>query len=142
MLADANVCLESLIIPPIEHVFIKKLPPILQMQLDNATRNNKDRYIFSFFFLLNHLDIFYEVYVNFLLVGHTHEDIDTMSGRWSTKLKSNSYPTISLLIKSFMDVEEKLFISHLIEEVPNFKGFLEGYLYTRKEILRGHTKGQ
>jgi hypothetical protein len=142
VLADANMCLGSLAAPSIEPVPAKQLPPILQMQLDNATGDNKNRYVFAFFSLLVHLGIFREVYVNFLLVGHTHEDIDAMFGRWSTKLKSNSYPAIPLLMKSFMDAEEKPVIPHLIEEVPDFKGFLEGYLCTGKEILRGHTKGQ
>lgn len=142
VLADATVCLGSLPAPPVEPVLAKQLPPILQMQLDNATGDNKNRYVFAFFSLLIHLGIFREVYVNFLLVGHTHEDIDAMFGRWSSKLKSNSYPTIPLLMKSFMDAEEKPVIPHLIEEVPDFKGFLEGYLCDGKETLIGHTKGQ
>ena len=142
VLADANMCLGSLPAPPIEPVPAKQLPPILQMQLDNAAGDNKNRYVFAFFSLLVHLGIFREVYVNFLLVGHTHEDIDAMFGRWSTKLKSNNYPTIPLLMKSFMDAEEKPVIPHLIEEVPDFKGFLDGYLCAGKEALKGHTKGQ
>jgi hypothetical protein len=45
-------------------------------------------------------------------------------------------------MKSFMDAEVKPVIPHLIEEVPDFKGFLEGYLCDGNETLKGHTKGQ
>ena len=56
--------------------------------------------------------------MNFLLVGHTHEDIDAMFGRWSCILRENDYPTLPMLIKSFMDVEPEPVIPQLIEEVP------------------------
>jgi hypothetical protein len=79
------------------------LLPVLNLQLDNATGNNKKRYVFSFCSLLVHRGVFREVYINFLLVGHTHEDIDAMFGRWSWKLKASDYPTLPLLMKSFMD---------------------------------------
>jgi hypothetical protein len=46
--------------------------------------------------------------VKFLLVGHTHEDIDAMFGRWSRTLRENDYPTLPTLMKSFMDVETEL----------------------------------
>jgi hypothetical protein len=46
--------------------------------------------------------------VKFLLVGHTHEDIDAMFGRWSRRLRENDYPTLPTLMKSFMDVETEL----------------------------------
>ena len=72
--------------------------------------------------------IFREVYINFLIVGHTHEDIDALFGRWSTRLKTRDYPTLPLLMKSFMDCETEPVIPHLIEEVPDFKSFVEGYL--------------
>lgn len=81
VLYGCQACLESLPTPPIDPVPAKPLPPILQMQLDNATRDNKDRYVFSFFSLLVQKGIFCEIYINFLLVGHSHEDIDAFFGR-------------------------------------------------------------
>jgi hypothetical protein len=62
------------------------------------------------------------VYINFLIVGHTHEDIDAMFGRWSFVFMANDYPTLPMLIKLFMDVEKQLVIPHLIKEVPNLMG--------------------
>ena len=86
--------------------------------------------------------MFRKVYVNFLLVGHTHEDIDAMFGKWSYKLCTNDYPTLPMLMKLFTDAEKQLVILHLIEEVPNFKAFVDGFLCTGTDALEGHTNVQ
>ena len=80
--------------------------------------------------------------MNFMLVGHTHDDIDALFGRWSMSLKKESFPTIPLLMKSFMDVESIPTIPHLIEEVPDFKGFIVGYIAEGDKALEGRTKAQ
>jgi hypothetical protein len=41
-------------------------------------------------------------------------------------LKKDNFPTIPLLMKSFMEVESIPTIPHLIEEVLDFKGFIAG----------------
>ena len=76
--------------------------------------------------LLMYHGVFQEVYINFLIVGHTHDDIDAFFGRWSYKLRETNYPIFPLLIKSFMDIESRLVIPHLIEKVPNFKKLWRG----------------
>ena len=114
---------ESSLPPPMEYQLSSTpLPPILNVQMDNATGDNKNKFIFCFWSLLVANKIFREVYVNFMIVGHTHDDIDALFGRWSMALKKESFPTIPLLMKSFMDVEAVPTIPHLIKEVPNFKG--------------------
>ena len=118
------------------------LPPILNVQMDNATGDNKNRYVFCFWSLLVAKKIFREVYVNFMIVGHTHDDIDALFGRWSMKLKKENFPTIPFLMKSFMDVESIPTIPHLIEEVADFKGFIEGSFNDGNDLLVGHTKPQ
>ena len=123
-------------------VEVAALPPVLNIQLDSTCSNNKNRYVFSFFSLLVHRGVFRKVYVNFLLIGHTHEDIDAMFGRCNRRLRENDYPTLPMLMKSFMDVETKPVIPHLIKEVPNFKAFVDGYLCSGKDALLGHTNAQ
>ena len=49
--------------------------------------------------------IFMEVHVSYLLVGHTHDNIDASFGIWSMNLREHDYPTIPLLMKSYMDME-------------------------------------
>ena len=51
----------------------------------------------------------------------------------------NDYPTLPRLMKSFMDSKAQLVIPHLIEEVPDFKQFVEGYLYMDFDTLEGHS---
>ena len=142
ILKGAEMCEASL--PPLPEVLVPAtpLPPILNVQMDNATGNNKNRYVFGFWSLLVAKNIFLEVYVNFMIVGHTHDDIDALFERWSMALKKESFPTIPLLMKLFMDVESIPTILHLIEEVANFKGFIEGLLNDGNDILVGHTKPQ
>ena len=120
----------------------RALPPILNVQMDNATGDNKNRYVYVYWSLLVAKRIFREVYVNFMIVGHTHDDIDALFGRWSMLLKKENFPTIPALMKSFMDVESIPTIPHLIEEVPDFKSFIEGAIVDKEEVLVGHTKPQ
>ena len=112
------------------------------MQMDNAIGDNKNRYVFAFWSLLVAKHIFREVYVSFMLVGHTHDDIDVLFGRWSMQLKKENFPTIPSLMKSFMDVDSVPTVPHLIEEIPDFKAFIEGSLLDSDASLTGHTKAQ
>jgi hypothetical protein len=52
------------------------LPPKLFLQFDNCVRENKNRMVFTALSLLVHFDIFEEIEVGFMPVGHTHDDID------------------------------------------------------------------
>jgi hypothetical protein len=137
-----DVCLHSLPEPPSEPVIAKKLPPTLRVQLDNCAKDNKSRYVFAYWSLLVAKGIFKEVFVSFLLVGHTHDDIDASFGRWSMKLREEDFPTIPLLMKSYMDLENVPVIPHMIEEVPDFKAFIEPYIRSGAHRLIGHTKAQ
>jgi hypothetical protein len=116
------------------------LPPNLNVQMDNVVGDNKNWFVFYFWSFLVTKGIFKEVYVTFMLVGHTHDDIDALFGRWSMSLKKENFLTILLLMKSFMDVESVPTIPHLIEEVPDFKDFIVGHIVDEDEALEGHTK--
>ena len=47
-----------------------------------------------------------------------------------------------MLIKSFIDIESWPVIPHLIEEVYDFKKFVEGYLQIGHDALAEHTNAQ
>jgi hypothetical protein len=68
--------------------------------------------------------IFREVYVNFMLVGHTHDDIDALFGKWSMVLRKENFPMIPLLMKYFMEVESILTIPHLLISKASLKDIL------------------
>ena len=140
---DGNdVCLHSLPEPPSEDVNATNLPPTLRIQLDNCANDNKNRYVFVYWLLLVAKGIVKEVFLSFLLVGHTHDDIDASFGRWSMKLREEDFPTIPLLMKSYMDLENVSVIPHMIEEVPDFKAFIEPYIRSGAHRLIRHAKAQ
>ena len=80
--------------------------------------------------------------VFFLMVGLTHDNIDASFGCWSMKLYEEEFPTIPLLMKSDMDLDNVHVNLHMIEEVPNFKAFIKSYMLKEVDRLVGHTKTQ
>ncbi len=63
------------------------LPPVLYLQLDNTTRENKNQNVVSLCAALVEKGIFDKVRISFLPVGHTHEDIDQMFSRFAAALR-------------------------------------------------------
>jgi hypothetical protein len=70
----------QLIAPPQSKFVLPRSLLVLNLQLDNACLDNKNKYTFCFFSLLVRYGVFWEVYVNFMLVIHTHDDIDALFG--------------------------------------------------------------
>ena len=56
------------------------LPDNLYLQLDNAPATNKNNLVFSFCSLLVERREFAQVYINFMPVGHTHNELDGAFG--------------------------------------------------------------
>ncbi|XP_064640304.1 uncharacterized protein LOC135495512 isoform X3 [Lineus longissimus] len=83
---DSNLTISILLDVLLMHHRIFKPKPHLQM--DNCWRENKNRYILSFLFFLVHIDVFEDVSLNFLPVGHTHEDVDQMFRCINTAISS------------------------------------------------------
>ena len=81
-------------------------------------------------------------FVSFLLVGHTYDDIGASFGRWSMKLWEEDFPTIAMLMKLYMDLDNVSVIPHMIEEVPDFKAFIEPSIRSETHWLIGHTRAQ
>ncbi|XP_052213079.1 uncharacterized protein LOC127831989 [Dreissena polymorpha] len=81
------------------------LPPILYIQADNCWRENKNRYVFSFLQLLVSERIFNEVHMSFLIVGHTHEDIDARFSMISRTLGSKDAEIFEDLLKILQSAE-------------------------------------
>ena len=66
----------NMVPPPFPRRLAVPLPKKLFLQLDNSTKDNKNRYVMTFCSLLTARRVVKEVIVGFLIVGHTHEDID------------------------------------------------------------------
>ena len=63
------------------------MPRTFFLQLDNTTKQCKSQYIIAYLGLLVGWDVFEEVILSFLPVGHTHEDIDQLFSRIATYLR-------------------------------------------------------
>lgn len=62
------------------------LPKILQLQMDNTCKQNKNKYMLGWMFHLVSIGTFDEVRLNFFPVGHTHADVDQMFSRLAVHL--------------------------------------------------------
>ena len=114
------------------------LPKKLFLQLDNLAKDNKNGYVMAFCSLLTTKRVFKEVTVGFLIVSHTHEDIDAHFSYLSKLLKmKNTYVLVDLM-KAFMDFQKTTaFILDLEQEVADFKKFLHGYQHDGANKLIG-----
>jgi hypothetical protein len=65
----------------------KPSPKKLLLQMDNCMKDNKNRYLWPFLSLLTTRDVFEKARLGFLVVGHTHKEIDGCFGYLSKKLK-------------------------------------------------------
>ena len=76
-----------------------QLPPNFYIQLDNCSRENKNKYVLSLLEMLVSLGVFLSVEVGFLPVGHTHEDVDQAFSQTSARLPVNDAITLGDLHK-------------------------------------------
>ena len=79
----------------------KPLPQCLYLQLDNCAGENKNRYVFAFLSLLVAKGIFKQIYVGFLMVGHTHEDVDAMFSKFSESMRIKDAYTLPQMMDIF-----------------------------------------
>jgi hypothetical protein len=93
----------------------------------------------EFLSLLIIKEVFEEVQLGLLVVGHTHEDIDKSFRYLSKKLKEyNNYVMVNLM-KTFMLSQDCPFILQLIQEIPDFKSWVNGHLNDDSDILIDHV---
>ena len=89
-----------------QYLDFKPLPPHLLLQLDNVASDNKNHYVFMFLSLLIALGVFITIKVGFLLVGHTHEDLDRTYRRMSSNLKSKDIYSLPEMADTYRTIEE------------------------------------
>lgn len=99
------------------------LPPVMYLQLDNCSRENKNKYLLSYVELLVALGVFKSVEVSFLPVGHTHEDIDQAFSILSRHLKHTDAHSLTELSREMKAAwkQNEVIVSQL-KHVINFSG--------------------
>lgn len=101
------------------------LPKVLFVQMDNCTRENKNRYTLGYLECLVLWGVFQEVYASFLPVGHTHIDVDQLFSRTATRLHRHSAVTLE-------DLHEQLRLSYTpvptvnhVSKIANISGLCD-----------------
>jgi hypothetical protein len=116
----------------------KKLPKTLLLQMDNCVKDNKNRYLLTFLSLLTIREVFKEVKLGSLVIGHTHENIDGCFGYLSKKLKKQKIYILIDYMNPFMVSQKRPFIPQFIQKIPNFKTWVLGCLKDGPKTLVGH----
>lgn len=102
----------------------RTLPEVLYLQMDNTAAQNKCAAVLAYLNMLVHKGVFKKIKVGFLMVGHTHDQIDQMFSRFSVVLGIKDAMTmpelIAILEKAYTPVPE----IKILTEVPDFKTFL------------------
>ena len=111
-----------------------KLPPILFIQLDNCTRENKNRFLFAYLELLVAMGVFKEIQASFLPIGHTHADIDQSFSAISSHLRQNDAVTMDDLLFELRQCYKKRVTTSELLRVANFSSLCE-----RSRCLRSMT---
>jgi hypothetical protein len=106
------------------------LPPILNIQLDNTTKQNKGRYLIAYLAYLVQQGVIKEAYCNFLPVGHTHEDIDQFFSRVSVYTRHHNAPDPEALRQCIKRSYKKYGRSPIVvgwDKVANLSTYFAGY---------------
>ena len=141
LVVGVEKCSRILPLQPPEIIPPTGLPPLLLVQMDNCANDNKSKYNMLFWSALTAKEIFWKVIVFFLIVGHAHEDVDEMFGRFGQRLKIEDCHTLPDLMASFMTARDPTFVPSLIHKVVDFKKWVKGY-YNEfdQDQLIGHSK--
>ncbi len=139
---QGSSCYLNALKPADQIVGVKPLLRKLLLQMDNCVQDNRNHHLFIFLSLLIAYEILEEVQLGFLIVEHAHEDIDKSFGYLSKKLKQqNNYVMVDSM-KVFMFSQDRPLIMQFIQEIPDFKSQVNGYLNDGLNVLVNHTKIQ
>lgn len=101
------------------------LPKNLHLQLDNCSRENKNRFLFSYLQALVSWGVFRSIEAAFLPVGHTHCDVDQAFSCTSTRLKLNDAITMEDMNHQLRQCYNGITSVTSMKEVANWSGLCQ-----------------
>ena len=101
------------------------LTSTLTIQMDNCTRENKNRYALGYLEALVAWGVFVEVHACFLPLGHTHTDIDQLFSRTATRLHTHTAVTLEDLHTERRQAHTPTPVINNIKNVINFSGLCD-----------------
>ena len=137
---DPNAFLETLVRTLKAELEAKgKLKDVLYIQLDNAPNTNKNKFVLFFCALLVAWKLFRKVKVSFLLVGHTHEDIDQMFSRFAEALRRadvTSWQQMASLFRNSFTFDLEPPTVHFKKDVYDYKAWMAPHM----PKIKNHTE--
>ncbi|XP_076106142.1 uncharacterized protein LOC143074678 [Mytilus galloprovincialis] len=120
---DSNVTLNCLlkVLHHVKEINDNALPPVLYLQADNCGKDNKNHFVLMFLAALVKAEVFKKIKLSFLMVGHTHEDVDQLFSRVSTKLCQENAPTLPELHARIREASTPSPIVSHLNSIFNFK---------------------
>lgn len=114
------------------------LPKILQIQMDNTCKQNKNKFMLGWMYYLVEIGTFDEVRLHFFPVGHTHADVDQMFSRLAVHLMATNSRCRAELLRCLengfhMSGGESVYGEHL-DRAANISDFIGPYLEDIKGI--------
>jgi hypothetical protein len=119
---DANLTIH--VIQHVLNTWEGPLPPILYLQLDNTARENKNKYVMAYLNMLVELGTFEKIKVGFLLVGHTHDQIDQMFSKFSVKLNKQRAFMLETLVEIIKSSYKPQADVIFVDETADFRKFV------------------
>ncbi|KAK3251756.1 hypothetical protein CYMTET_38921 [Cymbomonas tetramitiformis] len=110
------------------------MPEVLYVQLDNVS-TNKSKLMLAYAAWLVHTDVFRKVKLNFLLVGHTHENIDQMFSRFSVRLRRKQAWTLDEMIEFAQACFTDGVTCEHTEKIFDFSSWFDGHVFDCHNIL-------
>ncbi|KAL3693963.1 hypothetical protein R1sor_007614 [Riccia sorocarpa] len=120
----------------VQRPLFKPLPLVFMLQMDNSAKDNKNIHVIAFYSELVIRGVFETVEVNFLMVGHTHEDVDVLFSKVSAQTINNDVLTLPALMAEIWDNETMHPVPLLLEEVADYKSNVDSFL----RPLVGHSQ--
>ena len=110
-----------------------KLPRKLRVFADNCWRENKNRFVFAFLATLVKLQVFLEATLDFLIVGHTGNEVDQLFSIITQVLKTENVPTVEDLRSKILSspIKPKPIVETLLY-TWDWKSFIENKLHPLK----------
>ena len=117
-----------------------KWPDVLYIQMDNCAKDNKNKTLFAYVAYLVLHRVFRKVKLSFLMVGHTHDQVDQVFSRFSVWLSHHDCITVDELMAGFAEAYTFEFRipakSYVVDKVID----VEKWLAPVRENVDGYSK--
>ncbi|KAL3697545.1 hypothetical protein R1sor_011621 [Riccia sorocarpa] len=106
----------------------RMLPPHLFIQLDNSAKDNKNSLMMAFMSELVARGCCKSVTMSFLVVGHTHEDVDAFFSKVNAAQGGKNIETLPHFLAKVYHAQSSKTYPRLIQEIADYRSHVENYV--------------